>query len=77
MHMNINHYSILLLCTCFATKSGDAEVNHPGIRSRPRGLKEAVKVGSKPPGGGQGGPKNQRVLWLWFTFGLNTSLHNM
>ena len=70
-----------LYMRCFVTRIGDAEVNHPGIRSRPRGLKEAVKVGSK--GGGRAAQKineccgcgNMVVFFvfpnlLWSTFGF-------
>ena len=67
---------IITVCTCFATRSGDAEVNHPGIRSRPRGLKEAVKVGSKL-GGGAGRPKKSKSAVAVIYFWLEYSLHNM
>ena len=43
------------------------EVNHPGIRSRPRGLKEAVKALPRG-GGGRAAPQNGtgQMRWPWW-----------
>lgn len=41
---------------------GGSQVNNPGIRSRPRGLKEAVKV--LRGGGGRAAPQNGTGQWV-------------